>query len=326
MADKISVIIPVYKVEKYLDECLKSVVNQTYKNLEIILVDDGSPDNCPKICDEWAKKDNRIKVIHKENGGISDTRNIGLRAATGKYLSFVDSDDYIEKNLYEMAIKKIKENDAQVFIFGRSYLYGEKIVNSTNNDTELIMNAEEALDKMNMFQYYDVALWDKVYERRLFEGVEFPVGKLCEDWYVLYKVLDKADKVVYNSIPLYVYRQRGKSITHSNDVKINREPIYASKEVLDFIRARHPNIVKNAVSKYVISCIGVYNNYLYYTSNTDKEKEEILKIVKENYKEAVNNKELAFSRKAQIILVCKFNFLYRFLIRIMRKIKDSKSK
>ena len=96
MEKKISIIIPVYKVEKYLDKCVESVVNQTYKNLEIILVDDGSPDNCPKMCDEWAEKDKRIKVIHKENGGLSDARNFGIEKATGDYLMFLDSDDYLD--------------------------------------------------------------------------------------------------------------------------------------------------------------------------------------------------------------------------------------
>lgn len=324
MEDKISVVIPVYKVEKYLDECLESVVNQTYKNLEIILVDDGSPDNCPKMCDEWARKDDRIKVIHKENGGLSDARNAGVKVSTGKYLSFIDSDDYVEKNLYEVAIEKLKDNNAQIFVFGRSYLYGNNKESNSNKKIELIMNSEEALDKMNIFQYYDVAAWDKIYKRDLFENIEFPKGKLCEDWYTTYKVIDKADKVVFNSTPLYVYRQRSNSITHSNVAKINREPLYASKEVLEFIKEKHPNIVQNAISKYVVSCIGVYNNYLYYTKDTDKEKKEILEIVKNYYKEAISNKELAFSRKAQIILVCKFNLLYRFLIKLMRRIRDFK--
>ena len=326
MEDKISVVIPVYKVEEYLDECLESVVNQTYKNLEIILVDDGSPDNCPKICDEWAKKDNRIKVIHKKNGGISDARNAGIKEATGNYISFVDSDDYIEKNLYEIAIKKIKQNEVQIFIFGRSYLYGNKKESKNSNEVELIMDTQDALDKMNMFQYYDDATWDKIYERKLFDNIEYPKGKLCEDWYTTYKVIDRAKKVVFNSTPLYVYRQRQNSITHSNNVKVNREPIYASKEVLEFIRKKYPNIEKNALSKYVFACIGVYNNYLYYTKNTKKEKEELLHIVKENYKNVIKNKDLTGSRKMQLFLVRRFNLLYRIMIKTIRKIRDNKSK
>ena len=113
---KISVIIPVYKVEKYLDKCVESIVNQTYKNLEIILVDDGSPDNCPAMCDEWAEKDERIRVIHKENGGVSSARNAALEVATGDYIGFVDSDDWIELDMYEYLVSLILDNDAQIAI------------------------------------------------------------------------------------------------------------------------------------------------------------------------------------------------------------------
>ena len=111
---KISVIVPVYKVEKYLDKCVESIVNQTYKNLEIILVDDGSPDNCPAMCDEWAEKDERIRVIHKENGGLADARNAGMDIATGDYIGFVDSDDWIEPNMYEVLLKNALKYDADI--------------------------------------------------------------------------------------------------------------------------------------------------------------------------------------------------------------------
>ena len=322
--DKISVIIPIYKVEEYLNECIESAVNQTYKNLEIILVDDESPDNCPKMCDDWAKKDDRIIVIHKKNGGVSDARNTGIRVASGKYLFFLDADDYIENNLLEIAINKLKENDAQIFILGRSYLYGHKKEVKYSKDIEIVMDSKEALDKMNMFQYYDVAVWDKVYERDLFKGIEFPKGKLCEDWYTTYKVIAKADRVVYNSTPLYVYRQREYSITHSNNIKINREPIYASKEVFEFIRNNYPDIIPNALTKYVISCIGVYNNYVYYSDDSKKEKDEILKIVKENYKQVIKNKDLPIHRRMQVFLIHRFNVIYNILIKKIRKNRDKR--
>ena len=117
---KISVIVPVYKVEKYLDRCVESIVNQTYKNLEIILVDDGSPDNCPVMCDEWAEKDERIRVIHKENGGLADARNAGMNIATGDYIGFVDSDDWIEPNMYEVLLKNALKYDADISRCGLS--------------------------------------------------------------------------------------------------------------------------------------------------------------------------------------------------------------
>ena len=114
MFPKISVVVPIYKVEKYLDRCIYSIINQTYTNLEIILVDDGSPDNCPKICDEYASKDNRIKVIHKQNGGLSSARNAGIKVATGDYIGFVDSDDFIELDMYEQMYKVAYENDVDL--------------------------------------------------------------------------------------------------------------------------------------------------------------------------------------------------------------------
>ena len=125
----ISIIVPVYKVEKYLDKCINSIVSQTYKNLEVILVDDGSPDSCGKMCDEWTKKDTRIKVIHKENGGLSDARNFGLDCAKGKYIQFVDSDDYIEKDMIEFLYKNLKENNADISICSNYMVDEENVIN-----------------------------------------------------------------------------------------------------------------------------------------------------------------------------------------------------
>ena len=138
----ISIIVPVYRTEKYLDRCVESIVNQTYKNLEIILVDDGSPDDCPKMCDEWAKKDKRIKVIHKENGGVSSARNIGIKSAKGKYIGFVDSDDYIEKEMYESLIDVLNKNKNLDYIYCDIY-DAEKINNHSREDYKILSKIEK---------------------------------------------------------------------------------------------------------------------------------------------------------------------------------------
>ena len=130
----ISIIVPIYNVEKYLKKCIDSIINQTYKNLEIILVDDGSPDNCGKICDEYAKKDNRIKVIHKENGGVSSARNVGVENATGEYIGFVDSDDYIEKDMYEVLINNLKKENADISIISNYEVYKNKIIENKKKE------------------------------------------------------------------------------------------------------------------------------------------------------------------------------------------------
>lgn len=145
----LSTIIPIYKVEKYLDRCLESVTNQTYKNLEIILVDDGSPDNCPKMCDDWAKKDKRIRVFHKQNGGVSSARNLGIEKSTGDYITFVDSDDTIELETYEKSIKKMKKDVDTVF-FKMKLFYPEKTIENDEYNLKLL---EENKDNICPFYY-----------------------------------------------------------------------------------------------------------------------------------------------------------------------------
>ena len=153
----ISVIVPVYKVEQYLDKCISSIVNQTYDNLEIILVDDGSPDNCPKICDNWAEKDQRIKVVHKQNGGLSSARNEGIVVATGKYISFIDSDDYIDSQTYEKMIFSITSTEADMCICGMKWV---------NEDGSLFQGVQESTVKNEVLEDQD-NIFEKLFLKRL---------------------------------------------------------------------------------------------------------------------------------------------------------------
>ena len=178
----ISVIIPCYNVEKYLYRCVDSIIGQTYKNLEIILVDDGSPDNCGKICDEYAAKDGRIKVIHKENGGLSDARNVAIDVAKGEWLTFVDSDDYLTKDyvdtLYNLCIKyKTKVTVADWCIFAE----GTYPFMSKRKNKEILFSQNGALEDMFNQVHFDVSACTKLYHHSLFEGVRFPKGMLFED-------------------------------------------------------------------------------------------------------------------------------------------------
>ena len=325
--DKISIVVPIYKIEKYIKECVDSLLKQTYTNLEIILVDDGSPDNCPQICDEYEKKDNRIKVIHKTNGGLSDARNFVIKACTGKYISFVDGDDYVEKDMYEIAMREMKRENAQIFICGCYYLLnGKTKKRREKKNIKLNMNNVEAIDKMNIFGYYDVSAWGKVYERKLFENIEYPIGKLAEDRYTTYKVLDKAKKIIYDSTPLYIYRQRKNSITHSGNFKVNEDCISACKELMKYLVENHPEIMLNAKTKYVYLNIEEYNNYLVYKQNSREKRTRILEIIKENYNEIIDNQNLTTSRRVQLLLIVKINFIYNILIRIFKYLKEMKVK
>lgn len=171
MQELISVIVPIYRVEPYLDRCIRSLVDQTYYNLEIILIDDGSPDKCPEICDEWEKKDHRIKVIHKENGGLSDARNAGMQIMTGDYVSYIDSDDWVSGNMYEKMLYKIKEQKADICECQFQKTSGD-IKNDIQQQTDNVnvLNKKEAL-KAVIEEKINPVVWNKIYKREIVEGL-----------------------------------------------------------------------------------------------------------------------------------------------------------
>jgi len=186
MSDLISIIIPVYNVEKYLERCVKSVINQTYKNLEIILVDDGAKDNSGKMCDELSKLDSRIKVIHKENGGLSDARNFGLKIATGDYIGFVDSDDYIADDMYETLYHTIKNNNADISIVSFYEMYKEKVIGVRDSGNLEILSKQEAMKELLIDTKIQSYAWNKLFKKELFNDLKFPTGKNFEDIELLY--------------------------------------------------------------------------------------------------------------------------------------------
>ena len=222
MFAKISVIIPIYNVEKYLDRCLKSVCEQKYKNLEIILVDDGSTDSSYTIANKWAKIDNRILLFRKSNGGLSDARNYGIKKATGEYISFIDSDDFIESDMYSLLMDGILKDDSDLSICSY-YLYNEKdgsVKYISDNDTcaRKVLASKDAL-KLLCKNEIESHVWDKLYKKELFDDVWFPVGKYFEDIYIMHKIFMKTTKISLTYVPKYYYVQRQNSICDSLNVK-----------------------------------------------------------------------------------------------------------
>ncbi len=211
----ISVIIPVYKVEKYLEKCIQSVINQTYENLQIILVDDGSPDNCGKICDEYAKKDHRIEVIHKSNGGLSDARNKGLEIAKGEYIGFVDSDDYIEADMYEVLYNLLKQYNADVSICN-FYTVSQGKISIKNADNGINeYNRIEILKEILLDKNIQSYAWNKLYKKELFDEIKYPIGKKYEDIGTTFFLLEKCNKVVVTGKSEYYYINRQDSIVNN---------------------------------------------------------------------------------------------------------------
>jgi len=210
---KISVIVPIYKVETYLNKCVESIVNQTYTDLEIILVDDGSPDSCPALCDEWAVKDRRIKVIHKENGGLSDARNAGLAVATGEYISFIDSDDWIEPNFLQFLWNALTRTGAGIADCSTRLVDedGQELSVRGMSKNE-ILDAVDALVHLVKEDRVYQTVWNKLYRREVIDDIRFEKGKYNEDDYFTYQVFDRAKNVAIVANPLYNYLQRGGSI------------------------------------------------------------------------------------------------------------------
>lgn len=211
----ISVIVPVYKVENYLNRCIDSILNQTYRNLEVILVDDGSPDNCPSICEEYAKKDNRIKVIHQENGGLSSARNTGLTVASGELITFVDSDDWVANDMYQILYDTMTSQDADIVecnYFAVNEKTSEKSVPVKEN---LIYYNDDGLKALFLDKNIKSYVWNKLYKRNTIGDTTFPVGRSYEDTYTTYKFFSKAKKIVSINQPLYFYNIRSGSISRN---------------------------------------------------------------------------------------------------------------
>lgn len=214
----ISVIVPVYKVEEFLSKCVDSILAQTYTNLEVFLVDDGSPDNCGKMCDDYAKKDSRIKVIHKENGGLSDARNVAIDVATGEYITFVDSDDYVAPTYVEELYNNISDYSAEVSVcLFRMFNEGTlPVIDETFSEKDCF-NGLNAIEQMFYQEKFDTSAWAKMYHRSLFEtGIRYPKGLLFEDLPTTYLLMYKAKKVAFINKKLYYYLVRSNSIEGSS--------------------------------------------------------------------------------------------------------------
>lgn len=233
----VSIIVPIYGVEAYLDRCIISLRNQTYRNIEIILVDDGSPDSCPSICDRHAEEDKRIRVIHKKNGGLSDARNCGITYAVGDYIAFVDSDDYISCYFVEILLLLAIENEADIVVCKYDMFSGERYEKKKENYNiiDVYCGHKQIMDNFfNKNCGISVVSWTKLYRRKLFNNIEFPVGRNYEDEATTYKVFYKASKTVYTNAVLYYYFQRSNSITGQSMGIKNLVAFTSLEEVIRF--------------------------------------------------------------------------------------------
>ena len=270
--EKVSVIIPVYNTERYLEECLDSICGQTYKNIEIILINDGSTDNSLKICESYKSKDNRIIIINKENTGVSDSRNIGIEKSTGKYIFFLDSDDYLEKNTIENMVKKA--NGYNMVICGMNIKYINTLKTS-NLKYRTIDNNKCIEDVVNNMQIGGFA-WNKLFEKEIISlnGLKFNKNiSMCEDLLFVVNYLKNSKNILILDENLYYYRIRKSSLTTNKNSKRLKSIIYVYKEIYDYFVKNNFDLIK--LKYYIIN--------LYFSNNNSEERKFIKNSFKFNY-------------------------------------------
>lgn len=261
MEPLISIIVPVYQVEAYLDRCVASLLAQTYVNLEIILVDDGSPDRCPAICDMYAQKDSRVRVIHQENAGLSGARNAGIEVAKGEYLAFVDSDDYVSENFIRVLYDLLKETGCAVSQCRFSYVHGEPLQDEANRDYQIYRG--ECL--LNRFYgpedeaTFFVVAWNKLYRRELFDRIRYPVGRIHEDEATTYRLFHEAKKLVYTRRSLYGYYMDNESSITAVFSRKRLQWLTAHEErIVFFTEHGYEKLLPEAYRKLCDACITFY--------------------------------------------------------------------
>lgn len=312
----ISVIVPIYNVEKYLARCVDSIVNQTYKNLEIILVDDGSPDRCPQMCNDYAEKDSRIKVVHKKNGGLSDARNAGMAVATGEYISFIDSDDYVSDDFFECLLDVMNKENSDIAECSVVKFYEDNRFDEFSDDLSVktydTQDAMSALIAENPFHQH---VWNKLYKTELVKDIPYAVGKLNEDEFWTYRVFGRANKVARINKTMYYYFQRSSSIMGVGYNIRRLDALEGKANRQKYIENNFPDLSTQAKIDLYGSCMFAYQSVLKFMSGADKKKAlELIRKYRKMYNLSFDEIKLAdkSARKYFYLAKCNFGFCCKF--------------
>ncbi|MDU5335237.1 glycosyltransferase family 2 protein [Enterococcus sp.] len=314
---EISIIVPVYNVEKYLRKCVESILNQTFKDFELILVDDGSPDNSGAICDQYAKRDARVRVIHKENGGLSSARNAGIEIAKGKYLGFVDSDDYIAEDMYEVLFNQIIAYNANISTIEMIDVYENRVTKVSNKKKVQLINQKDAikavLDSTDIFAY----AVNKLYQKELFDKVRYPEGKIVEDAFIIMDLLLQCDRVVSNTEQKYFYYRRNDSITGLAFSEKNFDVIEAWEYNGKLINKVYPELLDSIQRRICWSYFDVLDKMALSDEKGMKEsRKQIVNFLRSNFTFVMKNSVFTKSRKLSMIALMISNSCYDLLAKI----------
>ncbi|ETI67559.1 glycosyltransferase family 2 protein [Neobacillus vireti] len=327
--NKVSVVVPIYKVEKYLNRCVDSIINQTYSHLEIILINDGSPDKSGTIAEEYAKLDNRIKVIHKENGGLSDARNFGVQYVTGDFTLFVDSDDWIEVNMITELVHNSLKFKADVVQSAFYYAHQDHLLFDNRfyqkDDPPIILDNEALMAELVMNERVKNFAWGKLYKTEIIRDIPFKKGVLFEDVFWAHLVMKRVKTYLILHQPLCYYFQRGDSIVSDYSPR-NLDIIKGLKERQIFIEEFYKNL-SNESYKVLLKTIFIHYNLLLVNRKKDPKgtnKKELQIYIKKNYVKFINAAEKDNNLKKQLLLFSihpYFNILFLFFRKLLRKFK-----
>lgn len=300
----ISIVVPIYNAEKNLKNCIDSLLNQTYKNIEIILVNDGSKDNSGKICDAYKNSDSRIKIIHKKNGGVSDARNSGIQIATGEYITFADSDDYVSEDYIEYMYNMLRETNTKLAICKVKIVWKNTPVFSGEGTNFRILTTEEAFKNLLFQQGIEVAVYAKLYERKVFDNIKFPVGEVYEDTAVIYKIINKYDKIAFGDKECYFYVAREGSISKHKAYNQSEEfYIKYTDKMLNYINKFFPNLEDGVNRYYVYSRFRILRMLMYLKPRNRAMEKSIIKEIKARQKGVLNCKSTPKRDKIAIYLL-----------------------
>lgn len=316
---KVSVIIPVYNVAEYLPKCLDTVIAQTHSNLEIIVVDDGSSDGSSFICDEYAAKDSRIIVVHKENGGVSSARNVGLDIASGEWIGWVDPDDWVELDMFEYLVENTSAFDADIVVCGRQLEYPDRSEAYTF-EQQILMDRETAISVLLENEIMRNYLWDKLWKRSLFSDIRFPEGRTYEDIAVLHRLFERAECVCCLPQIKYHYWQRDNGIVNNISLKNRINYYLAAEQRYSEMKDEWPQFRGLLEGQCVAAAIGIWASYL---KNTRAVREryynqikEISGFAKAHYRQALNNMSLGPTGRL-VVRVIPYTNTWAFVLALL---------
>lgn len=310
----VSIIVPVYNVENYLKKCLDSIINQSYTNLEILLIDDGSTDASGVLCGKYAEKDSRVKIFYKENGGLSSARNMGLDHAEGEYITFIDSDDYLAEDAIESLVTSLEKHQADIS-FCQTEIVDETgaILDKSRKKyyEETVLSPEETMMEICLNRMTGTSVCGKLYRHTLFEDIRFPVGKLYEDTYTTPDVIIRSKRVVFIGRAVYFWVQRSKSITHQGLTEKDFTVFSTLERFIKIVDSHYPALHEYAIVRLVNDTFWIIMMRLVHNDDFLSKAAKIRKRYRKYWVLALRHRGLGSGKKVQVLLALVNLRLYR---------------